>query len=83
MDKSMIFSQVVEWVFPFGKHRGEKIVDVWQVDKAYCEWLYDTLDYHNETRKALKLLCPGVGESKEEDSTDTAKILYLQRGNKK
>lgn len=77
MNKTFVLNQVKDWVFPFGKYKDQKIADVYQVDKKYCEWLYEKLEDDNQTKMAMKLICTNIG-STNEDNINTGKILDLQ-----
>ena len=53
----MTIDQAKQWTLPFGKYKGELIVDVNCIDEEYVEWLYDQLNNNDRLRLAIELAC--------------------------
>lgn len=57
MIDGMTIKAARKWIIPFGKYKGELIVDVKDLDEDYLEWLYDTLKSDDKLKLAIELAC--------------------------
>lgn len=55
--EGMTIAQAKKWRLPFGKYKGELIVDVQVEDESYLEWLHDTLKDEDNLKLAIELAC--------------------------
>lgn len=53
----MTIAQAKKWTLPFGKYKGQFIVDVFLEDEDYLEWLHDQLKDSDNLKLAIELAC--------------------------
>jgi uncharacterized protein (DUF3820 family) len=47
-------NSVVDYVLPFGKHKGRRLYDIVMTDPLYLDWLADQPFLTSETKETLK-----------------------------
>ena len=55
--EGMTIAQAKKWSLPFGKYKGELIVDIFVADEEYLEWLHEKLDIDSNLKLAIELAC--------------------------
>lgn len=63
MNLNFIMHQLADWRVPFGKYKGEKILDVYKKDPGHIKMIHRNLDDDDKNKAAIKLLC--IGEDDE------------------
>lgn len=56
------------YVFPFGKHKGETLGDVWKNDRGYLEFLYDKENTDPIVKKGIFILLQAAIRSRQGNS---------------
>ena len=58
-------TNVDDYVINFGKHKGEKLIDVFNTDRSYCMWLKEN-SYQKEIKDMISQVEAKVAEQEDE-----------------
>ena len=64
-EQKPVATNVDDYVITFGKHKGEKLIDVFNTDRSYCMWLKEN-SYQKEIKDMISQVEAKVAEQEDE-----------------